>query len=248
MKPYLLLLLVLVTKQISAQTLNGIVFDALTKKPISNAQIITSLSTNLTSTIGAFKLHNVRTGDKFAVRMMGYETTEFTVNKITDSLRIFLKQSILQLNEVMVKTKRNYKNDSLNLRKEYAAIFAYKPPKFTDMFIKVDPNYRSPFPHVNPNSTSAIVKLNVLSVLSFVGKKKNPSSKFKATLLQTEETNYIDNLFSKEKVVAITELHGDSLSTFMNTYRPSSLKLKKMTDYELMQYIKLSFLEFKNLK
>lgn len=248
MKPYLLFLIVLIASPSFAQTLNGTVFDVVTKKRISNVQIITSLSTNLTNTRGAFKLTNIKAGDKFAVRMMGYETVEFTVNTAIESLRIFLKQNILQLDEVMVKTKRNYTNDSLSLRKEYANVFAYKPPKFNDMFIKIDPSYRSPFANFNPNSTASIIKLDVLSVLSFMSKKKNPTSKFKVTLLQTEQTNYVDNLFSKEKVVEITKLQGDSLTTFMNSYRPSSLKLKKMTEYELLQYIKLSHLEFKRLK
>jgi hypothetical protein len=247
MKPYLLFLIVLIASPSFAQTLNGTVFDMVSKKPISNVQIITSLSTNLTNTRGEFKLTNIKARDRFAVRMMGYETVEFTVNNTIDSLRIFLKQSILQLDEVMVKTKRNYINDSLSLRKEYANVFAYKPPKFIDMFIKIDPNYRSPFPNANPNSTASIIKLDVLSVLSFVSKKKNSTSKLKATLLQTEETNYVDNLFSKDKVKDITKLQGDSLTTFMNSYRPSSLKLKKMTEYELLQYIKLSHLEFKKL-
>jgi hypothetical protein len=80
-----------------------------------------------------------------------------------------------------------------------------------------------------------------------MSKKKNSTSRFKATLLQTEETNYVDHLFSKDKVEDITKLQGDSLTTFINSYRPSSLKLKKMTEYELLQYIKLSHLEFKKL-
>ncbi|MBY0543255.1 MAG: carboxypeptidase-like regulatory domain-containing protein [Sphingobacteriaceae bacterium] len=244
MRLYLLLLLILFANPLNAQTINGTVLDALTKMPISNAQIITPISTSLTNNAGKFELTNIKIGDKFAIRILGYETSEFTINNVTDSLRIFLKQNIFQLNEVMVKTKRNYRNDSLRLRKEYAAVFAYKPPNLTDMFIKVDPSYRSPFANINPNSTASIIKFNALSAFSLFGKKKNANSKLKTILLKTEETNYVDHLFSEEKVADITKLKGDSLVNFMNTYRPSILALKKMTGYELIKYIKTSYVEF----
>lgn len=244
MKPYLLFLIVLMANQSFAQTLNGVVLDAFTKKPISNAQVITPTSLSLTNNVGKFKLTNIKAGDKFAVRIMGYETGEFIINSNIDSLNIFLKQSILQLNEVMVKTKRNYKNDSLRLRQEFASVFAYKPPDFTDMFIKIDPSYRSPFVNINPNSTASIIKFNVLSAFSFFGKKRNTTSKLKSTLLKVEEENYVDHLFSKEQVADLTKLKGDSLVSFMNKYRPSMITLKKMTGYELLQYIKTSYTEF----
>ena len=123
-------------------------------------------------------------------------------------------------------------------------VFAYKPPNLTDMFIKVDPSYRSPFANINPNSTASIIKFNALSAFSLFGKKKNANSKLKTILLKTEETNYVDHLFSEEKVADITKLKGDSLVKFMNTYRPSILALKKMTGYELIKYIKTSYVEF----
>lgn len=244
MKPYLLFLIVLIANRSFAQTVNGTVLDAYTKAPIPNAQIITPTSLSLTNNVGKFKLTNIKAGDKFAVRIMGYETREFITSSNTDSLHILLKQSILQLNEVMVKTKRNYKNDSLRLRQEFAAVFDYKPPDFTDMFIKVDPSYRSPFANINPNSTASIIKFDVLSAFSLIGNKKNTTSKLKATLLKAEETNYVDHLFSKEKVADLTKLRGDSLVSFMNRYRPSMIALKKMTGYELLQYIKTSHIEF----
>lgn len=244
MKFIFLLLILFSANQLLAQTLKGIVLDHSTKKPISNAQLINTGSTSLTGETGKFKLNNVKVGDKFAVRMLGYETMEFTINNNIDSLTIFLKQSIFQLNEVMVRTNRNYKNDSLRLRKEYAVFFAYRPSKFTDMFIKVDPGYRSPFPTINPSSTASILKFDVLSALSFMGRKKNSVSKFKETLLKAEETNYVDDIFSAEKVEDITKLKGDSLVSFMNIYRPIKLTLQKMTGYELIQYIKKSRIEF----
>ena len=140
--------------------------------------------------------------------------------------------------------KQKNKHDSLKLRKEYAAAFAYKAPNFTDMFIKVDPSYRSPFANFNPNSTASLIKFNALSAFKLFSKKSKTKSKFKSMLTRDEETKYVDHLFSKEKVQELTTLRGEDLEKFMEKYRPSILELKKMTGYELVQYIKKSYAEF----
>lgn len=243
MRIFLLLTFLFFSNQVLAQQLKGFVKDAKTRVLIQNAKIITARTTTLTNEAGKFNLTNVAAGDKIAVRIFGYETQELTISNqmLADSARIYLHQSIFLLNEVAIQTKRNYKNDSLRLRKEYAAVFAYKPPDFTDMFIKVDPSYRSPFANINPNSTASILKFNALSAFRLFGKKNKTTSKFKSILERDEETNYVDHLFSKEKVQEITQLEGEDLVKFMNKYRPSILELKKMTGYELVQYIKKSY-------
>lgn len=248
MRILLLFICLLFSHQLLAQNLKGFVKDATTRLPIQNAQIITASTTILTDQTGKFIVANTSIGSKIAIRLLGYETIELIVSNqmLTDSARIYLKQSVFTLKEVGIQTKRNYKNDSLRLRKEYAAVFAYKPPNFTDMFINVDPSYRSPFANINPNSTASILKFNALSAFSLFGKKNKSTSKFKSILVRDEEANYIDQLFSKEKVQELTKLEGDVLADFMNKYRPSILELKKMTGYEIVQYIKKSYAEFSN--
>ncbi|MES2417472.1 MAG: carboxypeptidase-like regulatory domain-containing protein [Bacteroidota bacterium] len=235
------------TAQLLAQSVNGYVKDAVSHSAIAGAQVITNTITVLTNAEGNFKLNAIKAGEKVAIRIMGYETTEFTLTTgmLKDTLQVYLKQGIINLKEVVIKTKRNYKLDSINLRKEYAAAFKFKAPGFSDMFIMKDPNYKSPFAFINPQSTASIVSLNVLQVISLLGKKKEPASKFKQLLLKDEEANYVDQIFSKEKVGQITGLAGDSLSTFMNQYRPGRLVLKKMTGYEVVLYIKKSYIEFR---
>ena len=136
----------------------------------------------------------------------------------------------------MIKVSRNYKLDSLRLRKEYAAIFAYKTASFTDMFVNVDPNYKPPLALVRPNSTASILRFNALSAFSMLGKKNKSTTKFKSILIREEELKYVDQNFSKEKVADITKLTGKQLIYFTNTYRPSILTLKKMSAYELNIY------------
>src|SRR5690606_35689579 len=93
-------------------------------------------------------------------------------------------------------------------------------------------------------STSSLVSVNLLSVISLIGKNKDPKSKLKKKLLKLENENYIDHIFSKEKVRSITSLQGDSLQIFIEKYRPSTGMVSQMTDYELLLYIKRSYKDF----
>ncbi len=217
------------------------------RSPIANAYVISSKATVLTDKNGGFLFSNAKIGDRIAVRMMGYETAEVVINRTTDTLLIYLKQDAIALKEVNIKTSRNYKFDSLALRKEYANVFAYKGPSFSDAFVKRDPSYNSPFGFSNPRSTASIVSLNVLQVFNLIGRKKTQTTKLKEILLRDEELNYIDEVFSTKKVKSLTGLEGEELTKFMNLYRPSTITLKKMTGYELTLYIKKSYEEFKKL-
>jgi len=245
---FIFVLLIGCSTSIFAQDLKGVVRDLNSQLPIANAKIIMAKATILTNDNGQFVVASFKPGDFIAIRIFGYETIELKVNKLTDTLRIYLKQDPIALQEVMIKGKRNYKLDSLTLRSEYASAFAYKGPSISDMFIGRDPNYDSPFAFTNPKSTASLVSLNLLQVASLFGKKKVQKSRLKQTLIRDEQLNYSDEVFSKDKVKSITGLEDEALLKFMNHYRPGTPTLKKMTAYELTIYIKKSYQEFLKAK
>ena len=246
----LLILFLLLPFKLNAQTLSGTVTDFNPHLPIANVQVISNRATVLTDEFGKFSIANILPGDKVSFRIMAYETQELVVKKELLNAKISIKliAKSIDLREVNIKTNRNYKKDSLTLRKEFANVFAYKAPDFTDMFMKVDPSYRSPFANINPNSTASILRFNALSAFSFFNKKKNSTAKLKQTLLKDEELNFVDSRFSKAKIETVTSLRGDSLITFMQVYRPSYLAIKQMNDYQIILYIKKSYAEFINPK
>ncbi len=243
------LMMLVFSASVFAQDVKGVIRDVMSRKPIANAQIITSKATILTNNEGGFILSDIKLGSRIAIRIMGYETAEVTINKPADTLRIYLKQNAIYLNEVLIKTKRNYKLDSLDLRKEYASSFAYKGPNISDMFIDkvVWPDEYVPS-FTNLRSTASMVSLNLLQVASLFGKKKVQKTRLKQTLIRDEQLNYIDEVFSKDKVKLHTNLEGEALIKFMDLYRPSIVSLKKMTGYELTLYIKKSYEEFIKIK
>ncbi len=85
MKLFFVLVLTLFANQLNAQTVNGTVLDVFTRAPISNAQVITTNNINLTDNSGRFKLNSIKAGDKLAVRIIGYETTEVIFNGKIDT-------------------------------------------------------------------------------------------------------------------------------------------------------------------
>ena len=222
----------------NAQNLTGVVKDATTHLPIGNVQVYSLKSSTSTDENGRFKIENLMKGSNLSFRIMGYETVELVFGgSVTDTI-IYLNVNPIYLKEIKVQTNRNYKRDSINLRRDYAKVFNSKQTKIGDLFIKKSAGERSINSHLNPNSTSSLVSVNLLKVASLLSRKRDPLQKFKSTLLRDEEDRYIDHIFSKEKVGQLTELKGDSLTIFINKYRPNAQTLKKMTPYELTMYIK----------
>ena len=245
MKLFILIFFVFFSNQVFSQQLTGLVIDEATKKPIKDAKVATSLYDTYTTSNGSFVVNNVHSGDTVTVSRLGYETyyIKHSNRSKTDTLLVLLKSSSIVLEEVRINGIRNYTLDSLKRRKEYAPFFAYKPPKFKDIFITKSPNVStqySPF----QNSTSSLVSVNLLSIIGLLSKNNAPVSKMHKQLIKDEEYNYVDHRFSKEKVQSLISLKGDSLLNFMNEYRPSIKEVKQMTDYQLILYIKKSYETF----
>ncbi|MDF2566290.1 MAG: hypothetical protein K0Q53_2694, partial [Massilibacillus sp.] len=96
-----------------------------------------------------------------------------------------MEQTAILLDEVKTNPLRNYKADSLKFREEFATTFNYSKPKFKDIFIPK--NYSSNVPrHPNQasNSTASRISVDVLSVISMLGKRRNLQSKFQQKLIK----------------------------------------------------------------
>jgi len=246
MKLTFTLLLLFFTAHLFAQKINGLVFDKLTKQPVADANVTLGLFRVSTARDGSFILNNVQPGDKIRISCVGYETYEFNIGMHRpDPLIIWLERGNITLKELNIQGIRNYHKDSLQTRKEFKAVFDYKAPSLKDMLVaRPSHNY---FPKPNSrdvNSTSSLVSINLLPLISLLSSKKSPMAKLRKRLLKNEELNYIDQVFSKQKVIAITHLKADSLDRFMDQYRPSAATARNMSNYQVLMYIKSSYQEF----
>jgi len=249
MKIIYTLLFLLFTQQLSAQKLNGLVFDKETKQPVYNANITMGMFRVVTSTDGKFTLNNVQLGDKLDISCVGYETAHLKIGvEHADPEIIYLSRTSIALQEFKVMGMRNYRKDSLQTRQDFKSVFSYKPEKPTikNLFIlRSATGQPKTFNGRDINSTSSLVSLNLMPLLSLLGSKKDPVSKLKTRLLVNEENNYVDQVFSRQQIIALTQLKEDSLENFIVKYRPSAPAAKQMTGYEMMTYIKKSYLEFR---
>lgn len=229
-----------------AQRITGIVVDKNTMLPIAHATVSISSQTTFTSATGQFTLTAIHNGDQVKVSCIGYKPYNSAFYALgQDTIRIYLEQSAISLKNVTIKAKRNANADSLRLRKEFASVFNYKGTSFKDAFITRNPYAYVPNDYItSTNNTTTLISVNLLSVIDLLNKNKVPVSKLQKTLIREEQYNYVDQVFSKQKVTEITKLKGDSLQTFMEKYRLSIADARSMTDYEVMIYIKKCYAEF----
>lgn len=229
-----------------AQRISGIVVNRNTLLPIAHATINTPSQTTFTSATGQFTLTNIHNGDQVKVTFIGYKPYSLPYYALgSDTLRVYLEQIAISLNNVTIKARRNANADSLRLRKEFAAVFNHKGTSVKDAFITRNPYAYIPNDYItSTNNATTLISVNLLSVLNLLNKNKAPVSKLQKTLLKDEEYNYVDKVFSTQKVIQITKLKGDSLQAFMDKYRPSVNTAKTMADYEVIIYIKTCYVEF----
>ncbi|WPV00594.1 carboxypeptidase-like regulatory domain-containing protein [Mucilaginibacter sp. cycad4] len=241
-------ILMLLSVNLFAQRVKGIVIDKATYLPVTNAFISTPTSKNISSAEGKFVLAKVKPGDTLRITSIGYKPFRLIISFLKyDTLRCYIEPDATVLREVKIRGRRNARADSLRNRREFASAFAYRGSTIKDAFIAhpYDLDINKPSNHINADkSTATILSINLLSVLDMLGKNKAPQSKLQKVLLKDEEGEYVDRFFSPEKVSSITNLKGDSLQNFMNEYHPDIKKVKKMSDYDMVSYIKKSYTEY----
>jgi hypothetical protein len=216
-----------------AQTITGIVVDKISKQPVDNALVILGKAKTYTNPLGMFEIPADNTTDSLRVTHFGYKP--FTVSrKSTAVLHVEMEPAAISLDVVTIHGTRNFKQDSINNRLDYAKQFNYREPKLTDAF------------STDIKQPGELLSINLLTVVDVLTKKSTPQYKFNKTLLSDEHEAYVDHKFNRGNVGQITGLKGDTLSTFLVQYRPSYQLAQKYTDYDMEVYIRKCFDEFKH--
>ncbi|WP_231491020.1 carboxypeptidase-like regulatory domain-containing protein [Pedobacter sp. Leaf170] len=245
MRYFLIFVLIITSNKIVAQQLiTGQVLDNISKLPIENAIVSYGNRVSITSYTGKFSFVRDTSTKFISIKKLGYINQEVSLSNRFKEVVILLKASEINLQEITIYPKRDYLKDSIQLRKDFAKVFAYKELTIKDVIVKKGLRYKTPGSNLVSNSTSSIFSVDVLKIAGLLAKNKSSVSKLKKAQLKDEETKYIDHRFDVEKIVSLTKLEGDSLQKFITKYRPSAAEIKKMNDYQLLSYIKKSFLEF----
>ncbi|RZL60355.1 MAG: hypothetical protein EOO93_14295 [Pedobacter sp.] len=246
MKYFFFFVLIIISNRLFSQQISGQVLDDISRIPIENAVVKYGNEVSITSSTGKFSFLKNPSIRILKINKLGYEEKELSlINNFKDVI-VLLRSVAINLNDVTIYSKRDYLKDSLQIREDFAKVFAYKDPSIKDVLVKKGLRYKTPGSNLVSNSTSSILSLDVLRTIGLLTKNKNSLSKLKKVQLKDEETNYINNRFSPEKISDITKLEDDSLNNFIEIYRPSAAEIRKMNDYEILMYVKRSYVDFIN--
>lgn len=153
---------------------------------------------------------------------LGKPTQKFPVAKMNLSINfdIALAVNVAMLDEVKVKP-RNYRQDSIQNRQDYAKVFNYSKPKIT------------------PSVNSEGVGFDLNAIINMFRFKKNRQMQaFQRRLLTEEKEKYIKHRFNKGLVRRLSQLDGDSLDYFMQVYQPPYQFALQADEYTFQKHIK----------
>jgi hypothetical protein len=205
------------------------VYDSSRNYPLEAVTVLsTSGKGSFTNAEGFYEI-DVNEKDSIWFSYLGKPTVKFPVLKMNTPLSfdVSLQVNIPTLKEVKVRP-RNYRQDSIQNRLDYAKIFNYQKPK------------------LRPVVTGTGVGFNLEEIINMFRFRRNRSMEsFQKRLLVQEQDKFIDHRFNKALVRRLTLLDGAELDSFMQLYRPSYSFTKNAGEYEFQYYIKTAFFRFK---
>jgi hypothetical protein len=229
---FLLLFLIIKSTPVTGQyKIRGTVYDSTRTYPV---ELVTVLSTygrgTFTNANGEYAIE-VSEKDSIWFSYLNKPTVKFPVLKILNPLRfdISLQINVPILKEVKIRP-RNYRQDSLQNREDYAKIFNYRKPGLR----AVTPQY------------GAAAGFDVNEIINAFRFKRNRAlQSFQNRLLLQEQEKFIDHRFNKGLVRRLTLLSDQALDSFMQIYRPTYEFALLTAEYEFQKWIKDSGERFK---
>jgi hypothetical protein len=212
-------------------TVRGYVLDSSRNYPMEAVTVqSTSGRMTLTNVEGFYQIR-VTESDSISFSYLGKNTQKFPVLRIANPLQfdVALQVNVPVLREVKIRP-RNYRQDSLQNRLDYAKIFNYQKPKIKT----VSPQY------------GMGMGFDLQELINMFRFRRNKSMlAFQQRLLLEEEEKFIDFRFNKALVRRLTLLEPPELDSFVRVFRPSYDFAKEADDYQFRLYIKQAHYRFR---
>jgi len=207
------------------------VYDSTRTYPVELVTVLTTSGKGaVTNSHGEYEIE-VSEKDSIWFSYLNKPTIKFPVLKIANPFKfdISLQVNVPVLKEVKIR-QRNYKQDSVQNREDYARIFNYRKPGLRT----VTPQY----------GVGAGFDLNEI-INAFRFKRNKSMLSFQKRLLEQEQEKYVDHRFSKPLVRRLTSLTDAALDSFMQMYRPSYEFTLLTGEYDFQKWIKDAAERFK---
>jgi hypothetical protein len=199
-------------------------------QPLASVSVVSSMGTGtITDSMGHYTLF-VRETDSLWFSYLNKSTPKYAVATIINKelFDIALHVPVTELKEVKI-LPRNYKTDSLQNRLDYAKAFDFKKPGFS----------------ISAPAGGFGVGFDLNELIGMFQFRKNRRMlAFQQRLIREEQDKYIDHRFTRSLVRKITNLINQDLDEYMIRFRPSYEFLEVSTDYELAEYIKMTWQYF----
>lgn len=207
--------------------IQGTVFDSSRSVPLEAVSVI---STNGAGTVtDANGRYNIAVGEKDSIwfSYLGKPTMKFPVQTINDvnQFNIALQVRVTVMKDLRIRP-RNYREDSLQNREDYAKVFNFQRPNAGTL--------------TSIGATGAGFDLNEI-IRSFQFRKNKSMERFQARLIEQEQDKYVDYRFSKALVRRLTNLTGEDQEAFMKAHRPTYEFTVYSNDYDFQAYIKEAY-------
>lgn len=212
-----------VTAQVRVQ---GTVFDSSRTFPLEAVSVMSTSGKGTITDANGFYFIDLDIKDSLWFSYQGKPTIKFPVKKISYPAQfdLALKIPVTIMPEVKIKP-RDYRQDSLQNRIDYAKGFDFRRPNVESMT------------SIGPQGAG--VDINELIRL-FQFRRNKSMMRFQERLLQQERDAFVDHRFNKALVRRLTGLSGELLDLFMSLYRPSYEFTKYTSDYDFQLYIRES--------
>ncbi|MET0635452.1 MAG: hypothetical protein ABWZ25_05465 [Chitinophagaceae bacterium] len=228
---FLCCLLIAAAPALAQYKVRGTVYDSTRNYPI---ELVSVLSTNGNGTItNADGHYEINVGEKDSIwfSYLNKPTVKFPVMRIqnTFAFDISLNVNVPILKEVYIR-RRNYRQDSIRNREEYAKVF----------------NYSKPGLHAVTPAYGQAAGFDLESIIAAFNVKKIRSMRsFQQRLIQQEQDKFLDHRFNKALVRRLSGLTEPALDSFMTLFRPAYIFVLRADDYTFQLYIKESAERFR---
>ena len=232
------LFLFLTAQNMQAQlTVSGTVYDSSKTNYVENVRVVSTGGIfAITDSLGRY---NIRASENDSLIFFygNKPTIKFAVHAIADlshfdiSLRININSKYRVLKEVTLFSK-SYRQDSLQNREDYAAIFNYQKPGLQS--------------GISPTGVAGADLDELVNVFRFRRNKRIKA--FQQRLELQEQDKYVNYRFNKITVKRITGLQGSMLDTFLIWYRPPYEFARNSDELVFNQYILNAFYQYRKLR
>ena len=208
--------------------MQGIVFDKDTKQRLTRVYIFNTRSGEgfYNNTKGEFKTQ-AREGDVLVSALQGYAVDTVSVNS-DNTVLIYLKRNLIQLQEVVVRDSINTPADQLKKTQEEYNI-AYKRGTVGNVLT------------TGGSSGGGGAGLSIDALYSLLSREGRNARQLQKIIERDYRDAMIDYRFTNTLITSVTGLNGEKLKDFKRQYKPGYYFILDANDYDLIQYIRRSY-------